>query len=342
MFLVHDRVHPRTQRIANCLLLNASFVENTGLLNGKLGISLFFFRMSDLTDHKYYADYAWELLEETCDSLNQNTSTDFENGLAGIGWGIEFLAQNGFIDPNTNSILQDFDSKLLQLINQKDNGLQVIDTGLYFLQRLKNPTLTSKNRLLIHDGLKELIGLLDHKIQDIKLLAKEPEQWSLIWPFAIVIWFLGHINALKIELNKSSDLINTVLKHLSEPGNLPKKHTYKLLLSYTLACLSPHFKKDNIINLLRVERGNIESELEPDNSFILRGTSGISWLYKKYFELTGDLLIKKELSHWSSKVLAVDEVENGLAGYKVASNHHPALFTLIEGITGIGLVSTID
>lgn len=38
MSTVEDRIH----RIANILLLNASFIDNPGLLNGKTGIAIFF------------------------------------------------------------------------------------------------------------------------------------------------------------------------------------------------------------------------------------------------------------------------------------------------------------
>ena len=87
------------QKIINTLLLNASFIDNLGLMHGKMGISIFFFHLARQTQNKIYEDYAGELIDEIYEEISANTLVDFENGLAGIGWGIEYLAQNNFIEP---------------------------------------------------------------------------------------------------------------------------------------------------------------------------------------------------------------------------------------------------
>lgn len=94
---IDDRVH----RIANVLLLNASFTDNIGLLNGKMGISIFFYRYGRYTGNKIFTDYAGELIDEIYEEINTNTGLDFANGLTGIGWGIEYLVENRFIDADT-------------------------------------------------------------------------------------------------------------------------------------------------------------------------------------------------------------------------------------------------
>ncbi len=81
----------RHNRIINTLLLNASFIDNIGLMHGKMGISIFFFHLSRKTGKQIYEDYAGELIDEIYDDINTSTPVDFENGLAGIGWGIEYL-----------------------------------------------------------------------------------------------------------------------------------------------------------------------------------------------------------------------------------------------------------
>src|SRR5690554_2330109 len=45
------------QRITNTLLLNASFIGNIGLLNGKMGISICFFHLARQTGIQIYEDY---------------------------------------------------------------------------------------------------------------------------------------------------------------------------------------------------------------------------------------------------------------------------------------------
>ena len=88
----------RQQRITNTLLLNASFIGNLGLMHGKMGIAIYFFHLAQETKNQIYEDYAGELIDEIYDEISTTTPLDFENGLAGIGWGIEYLVQNGFIE----------------------------------------------------------------------------------------------------------------------------------------------------------------------------------------------------------------------------------------------------
>ena len=107
------------ERIVNILLLNASFIDNLGLLNGKMGICIFFYHLARKTKSKIYEEFAGELLDEIYDEISIHTPLDFENGLTGIGWGIEYLVQNGFADGNTNDTLFEIDNTVLRGILAK-------------------------------------------------------------------------------------------------------------------------------------------------------------------------------------------------------------------------------
>ncbi len=92
------------KRIANILLINGSFTDNLGLLNGKMGIAIFFFHYARYCN-KVYEDYAGELVDEIYDEINTNTPVNFADGLTGIGWGIEYLVKNGFVQANIDEAL---------------------------------------------------------------------------------------------------------------------------------------------------------------------------------------------------------------------------------------------
>jgi len=93
---LNKRINDRLQRIANVLLLNASFIDNIGLLNGKMGIAIFF-NLYGRYSNKVHIDYAGELIDELYEEININTSVDFANGLTGIGWGIQYVIENKFV-----------------------------------------------------------------------------------------------------------------------------------------------------------------------------------------------------------------------------------------------------
>lgn len=96
------------------LILHSSFTPGLGLNNGKMVCVLFFYHYSQYTHNPLYESYAIELLDEICADLSEFISIDFMNGLCGIGWGIEYLLQKGYIEGNGDFILQDIDRKIME------------------------------------------------------------------------------------------------------------------------------------------------------------------------------------------------------------------------------------
>lgn len=255
------------QNIINSLLLNASFIDNIGLMHGKMGISICFYHLARQTKNKIYEDYAGELIDEIYEEITANTSVDFENGLAGIGWGIEYLVQNGFIDADTDEVLEEFDNWIFkELIYNTPNDINllngIIGLGVYFLKRIQNPasnnekipTLTNK-QTLIH-----LIDELDRKIQNIIDIIPELIKFSnnrqtfeppnnsqtmepsnkifdLTWNYPTLLWFLAELYEQSIFNFKVEKMIQRLIEPLIDNTNLPKLHSNRLLLALALTKL---------------------------------------------------------------------------------------------------------
>ena len=141
------KIENRLQRIANVLLLNANFIDNPGLLNGKMGIAIFFYHYSRYSKNKIYEDYAGELVDEIYEETNTSTPVNFENGLTGIGWGIEYLVKNKFVQADTDEALADIDNTV-------------------YKHRLNNPILISSGDDLFGYGFYHVARILGHKIDD--------------------------------------------------------------------------------------------------------------------------------------------------------------------------------
>lgn len=130
------------ERIANHLVINSSFLSNLGLFHGKMGIVIFFYHYSRYLNNPIYEEFAGELLDEIFEEIHDKLPIDFENGYLGIGWGIEYLAYLKFIDGNTNEILEDIDTKIMErdIRRISDKSLETGLEGLfhYVLFRLYN------------------------------------------------------------------------------------------------------------------------------------------------------------------------------------------------------------
>lgn len=111
------------QRIANYLVINASFASTLGLAHGKMGIVIFFYHYARYSQNTAYEEFAGELLEEVYEDIQMDISVDFENGLCGIAWGIEYLKQHKFVDGDTAAILKDVDLRIMERDPRRINDL---------------------------------------------------------------------------------------------------------------------------------------------------------------------------------------------------------------------------
>ncbi|MBR4922564.1 MAG: hypothetical protein IKY99_02950 [Bacteroidaceae bacterium] len=102
------------KQIADHYLLRGLFCKEIGLWNGKTGMSLFFFLLSRHTGNHWYEEFAGELLDDVCSSLSLQCPVTFADGLCGIGWAIEFLKKEGFIDGDTDDILEEVDKQVME------------------------------------------------------------------------------------------------------------------------------------------------------------------------------------------------------------------------------------
>lgn len=104
----------KLKEIIDNQILYGSFSNDQSLLNGRMGLSLFFFYCSRLLHNRFYEDFAGELLEDICLHLPYDLAVDFADGLCGIGWAVEYMRQQGFVEGDTDEILKEIDDKVME------------------------------------------------------------------------------------------------------------------------------------------------------------------------------------------------------------------------------------
>ena len=269
---------PYMKSITEVLMLNASFMDNIGFLNGKMGVSIFFFNLSRWTNNGLYEAYANGLIEEIQEEINHTTPVGFSNGLSGIGFGIEHLIQKGFINADPDEVLEEIDHAMfIQLVfNTPGNiGLSngLIGMGTYLLKRIKNPISNDGNisTLKNKQTLIHLIDELDRKTQNIGDIIKESQfvpkerqtgtnvsnmqdiksaKFDILWDYPILIWFLVDLHDQNIFNFKLEKLMERVMAPLLDEENWPTRECNRLLLALSIKqfeqyiCLSGNYGSD--------------------------------------------------------------------------------------------------
>lgn len=101
-------------QVAIQLILNLD-KSNIGLYHGLMGNVLFFQQYASYKNDTFYETLAEELLTIVLNSADQETSMGFENGLSGIGWGIEYLLQHRLMAGDADEILAEIDQRMMTI-----------------------------------------------------------------------------------------------------------------------------------------------------------------------------------------------------------------------------------
>jgi lantibiotic modifying enzyme len=125
--------------------------QDIGIFQGLGGITVFLYTMSRFTNQERYAEIADLAIYESVRRINNGYSiSTYCSGLAGFGWTMEYLSENGIVDIDKESLLSNLDDPLYQKMTADfANGYfdflhGGIGYALYFLKRYKNASIASQ------------------------------------------------------------------------------------------------------------------------------------------------------------------------------------------------------
>lgn len=312
-------IEENLNRVADMLIINGTLLKCPGLWYGRMGAAVFFFHYGRYTGNELFEEYAIEIIEQIQKAIHQDSPVSYNRGLAGIGVGIEYLTQNGFLDIDTDDILEDFDSKITYNImhHKSDNknlsdGLSGLGQYLYF--RLKS---SQKSNYSINHTTNKLsmMKLVKEISQNISLTDRDlPDR----------LLFLSKVHALNIGAEKIKDSISQLeqafsfIKTVNDPN---------LVLSLMQMATIVNNRMEEIIYVCTK---NTLHEIEQKEALATDPYGTLFWLLRcdKYIKKTGlntplisqlEKLIIKHVNDIKSIVFKVGELSlKGCAGLGLA------------------------
>lgn len=363
------------KEIVNHIFLNSGTADDPGLMHGKMGICIFLYNFSQKTENKNYEDFAGELLDDVFKEINSQTSFDFENGLAGIGWGIEYLVKNGFVEGDTDEVLAEIDQKLLEIIGSPShmtlNLLSgILGIGIYFLSRRKKAetnnyeSSANTNERLIVQLINELENRIEKHKKDHRFYNGGTLMFDFSWDYPVILCLLAEIYEMNILNDKVSGIICNLLAPLKNKDNLPKLNVNRALLNMVMEklknCLVNSSSNDNLLvkaggydrnskdlkallkiiteNLISgIDSSVLNNELSSFDTDIAKSNFGVTWLYNnKMFNLP-DLNNENEPVFWQS---ITQKIINQISRPEWFDHQNKVRYNslgLLDGLSGAGI-----
>ena len=233
-----QQLEKKLKEINTVIDLKGQKEEDIGIHSGLSGISLFKFYYSKFSNKEVYAEQGLNYLYKCLNKIN--TGYDFPtlcNGIAGFGWTVCHLSREGFLDSETNEILNDLDNYLeknLELDMGRGN-YDFLHGGIgyayYFLERYRNSeTEISKNkyRNIINNFLAELkeLSVTDDKdcVKWLSIVNIETNEkgynLSLSHGIASIIAFLTKLHEINDFKSTTLSVLKSAINYLIKVKNI--------------------------------------------------------------------------------------------------------------------------
>lgn len=343
-----EKIKSKLNEVVELLAQITPEVTNVGLLNGKLGMSIFFFELAQETQNEAQAEMAEKLVEEVYNFIAEGSvPMNFENGLAGIASGICYLAKNGFVEADLDEILEDVDDRMFKyLIANMEKIPFNLRQGLlgylfYTLSRYEagGDSEDDTNKYIFRRLGADLINRLGQLIEEEKFQSREPLLFTVFWDLPVLLILLAEARKLNVNPGKVDKIVDYLSPMVT--SMFPRLHSNRLYLLLGMEYLLKEIDYPSWSEHADFLRGNIkpsqiiDEECKNLNILVQDGISGLDFISRRLRSVTGN----NEL-HFSGEQVFNKISESvcweDLVFYKGFKNS----IGLFSGLSGIGMLLT--
>lgn len=346
----------KTNELFELLLCRAEQDNNIGLLSGSAGMVLALFYAHQTIGDTKYKQKADKVLDVLSERISDCMISSHCNGLAGVGWVFQHLNDKGWLQTDTNILLEDFDVVLAKIMlhylskRQIDFLHEASGIAFYFFSRHHDNQAAIQvlkcYMTLMHDIAEKNDNsikwetILDHKKHEegynislshgmssiVSILSKLYSIEDLKSPRLknMITNSVNYILAQEIDVQKYGSFFPSVaLESSSEIQGSRLAWCYGdlgICLSLYQAGLTIN-RQDWIDKALYVLIYAAEKRRDLQQNSVVdtcfcHGTSGIAHIFYRMWWNTHLPEFKKAADYWIEQTLKMAGYDDGLAGYK--------------------------
>lgn len=177
---------------------------NIGLWDGKMGIAIYLLHVSRIMQNEKYTNEASDLIDAVYEKLSLDLPHTFDNGLIGVGCGLEYIISKGFVDAVSDEILFEIDLLIRNIIDSRpidylgfDKG--VCGVGYYLYHRLKNRRDEDESIVVLK--LKEYLIYLIDWMEESVLKTTDKQEYNDAY---FLLTRLHRLNVFNYKVDKLS------------------------------------------------------------------------------------------------------------------------------------------
>lgn len=337
----YKQLNKLVNEIADCFVneVNNKFIDSIGL-QGLTGKALFLANYSRISEKRKYLDSAFSILEIAGGSVAQiKADLNFQSGLPGFSWCIEYFAQHRFIENRTYEILEEISSYLNDNLNNgtTDSNLEkLIGIARHYIARMSNCNFDTNKKLNSQEQ-KILITI----VRDINKWSKTLSIQNAKPEFKHIIDSILLLNRIKVKkvltLPETDEALNNVIeifKRLFVGQNL------LLLESYILVIISEETNDAQLKNKAIQEASNYRV-----NNIDILSSRQIMDLYllHKLYQKTGKDVFKDVALQILNNI--INQYGNGsliIGDFNKGKNYFEAKQTISLGLILVSVLSDED
>jgi hypothetical protein len=267
-----------------------------GLLSGKMGYSIYFFEMGRIMEDRQYTSLAEDLLDVVCRDTTRFLPLDIENGLTGIGLGIDYLIRKKHVGGNANEILEKIDISVFKALPFPDQKSSPIDVRiriqmLYYLAvRCQSQKSGSDREYIFREMIYQLLNSLAIVPET---LLEEPYSFSIRYQLPFFLYSLGQVAGFENFRHKVRKIVDEITPKVI--SLIPVSHAHRLYLLLGMCHINRmihHPSWHHHGQLLKREidiNHMISNEMRDKNLFFTNGLTGVYFLLNEYNRMMSNM-----------------------------------------------------